>query len=73
MYMSVYKSMLPHHGCSYEYWTSQHQLKIKINLTQLRRNTRSRTDKKSRRKAPRAGDYEVVPAPDARHSRDLVI
>ena len=47
--------------------------KKKINLTQLRRNTRSRTDKKSGRKAPRAGDYEVVPAPDARHSRDLVI
>ena len=33
--------------------------KKKINLTQLCRK--------------RAGDYEVVPTPDTRHSRDLVI
>ena len=39
--------------------------KKKINLTQLRRNTRSRADKKSGRKAPRPGDYDIVPAPDA--------
>ena len=38
--------------------------KKKINLTQLRRNTRSRADKKSGRKAPRPGD-DIVPAPDA--------
>ena len=37
----------------------------KINLTQLRQKTRSRKDKKSGRKAPRPGDYEVVPAPDS--------
>ena len=37
----------------------------KVNLTQLRRNTRSRGQKKSGRKAPRPGDYEIVPAPDA--------
>ena len=37
----------------------------KINLTQLRRNTRARAEKKSGRKAPRPGDYEVLPAPDA--------
>ena len=39
--------------------------KQKVNLTQLRRNTRSRSQKKSGRKAPRPGDYEIVPAPDA--------
>lgn len=39
--------------------------KRKINLTQLRRNTRSRSDKKSGRKAPRTGDYDVLPAPDS--------
>ena len=38
----------------------------KINLTQLRQKTRSRRDKKSGRKAPRPGDYEVIPAPDAK-------
>ena len=37
----------------------------RINLTQLRRNTRQRRDKKSGRKAPRAGDYEITRAPDA--------
>ena len=40
--------------------------KKKINLTQLRRNTRSRGDRKSGRKAPRPGDYEIIPAPDVR-------
>lgn len=39
--------------------------KRKVNLTQLRRNTRSRADKKSGRKAPRPGDYCIEPAPDA--------
>lgn len=34
----------------------------RINLTQLRR---SKVDKKSGRKAPRPGDYEIIPAPDA--------
>ena len=37
----------------------------KINLSQLRRNTRSRKDKTSGRKAPRTGDYDVIPAPDS--------
>lgn len=37
----------------------------KINLTQLRRNTRSQANKKSGRKASRPGDYDIVPAPDA--------
>ena len=37
----------------------------KINLTELRRNTRSRRDKRSGRKAPRPGDSDVTPAPDA--------
>ena len=36
-----------------------------INLTQLRRNARSRKDRKSGRKAPRPGDYDVTPAPDS--------
>jgi hypothetical protein len=39
--------------------------KKKVNLTLLRRNTRNRAHKKSGRKAPRPGDYDVVPAPDA--------
>ena len=37
----------------------------KINLTQLRRNTRKRKEKKSGRKFPRVGDCEVIAAPDA--------
>lgn len=37
----------------------------KINLSQLRRNTRSRKDKTSGRKVPRIGDYDVVPVPDS--------
>ena len=35
----------------------------KVNLTQLRRNARSKKDKNSGRKRPRCGDYE--PAPDS--------
>ena len=38
----------------------------KINLTLLRRNTRTRPEKRTGRKAPRPGDYEIIPAPDAR-------
>lgn len=38
----------------------------KINLTLLRRNTRTRSEKRIGRKAPRPGDYEIFPAPDAR-------
>ena len=38
--------------------------KRKINLTQLRRNTRSRSEKKSGRKAPRPGDYDLTAAPE---------
>lgn len=37
----------------------------KINLTQLRRNSRKRKSKKSGRKIPRIGDCDVYPAPDA--------
>jgi len=37
----------------------------KINLTQLRRNTRSRLEKRSGRKAPRPGDFFIEPAPDS--------
>ena len=39
--------------------------KRKINLTQLRRNTRSRRDKTSGRKRPRIEDNEVIAAPDS--------
>lgn len=41
------------------------EAKRKINLTQLRRNVQSRVEKKSGRKAPRPGDYDIKPAPDA--------
>ena len=37
----------------------------KVNLTQLRCNTRSRSQKKSGRKAPRPEDYDVESAPNA--------
>ena len=40
---------------------SQHR----ANLTQLRRNARSRREKKSGPKHPRPGDCDVVPAPDS--------
>ena len=42
--------------------------KRRINLSMLimRHNKRSKADKKSGRKAPRAGDYDVVPAPDSK-------
>ena len=38
---------------------------FKINLTQLRRNTRPKSQKKSGRKAPRPDDYDTQPAPDS--------
>ena len=44
----------------------------KINLTKLRRNTRSRREKKSGRKAPRPHDYDVVAAPDSMMSSTLL-
>ena len=51
--------------------------KRKINLTQLRKNTRTRTAKRSGRKAPSPGDYDIKPAPDAttnnQHSDDNFI
>ena len=37
----------------------------KVNLTRLRKNTRSKVEKTSGRKVPRPGDYQVEPAPDA--------
>ena len=37
----------------------------KINLSLLRRNTRSKKDKTSGRKVPRNGDYDIIPAPDS--------
>ena len=46
--------------------------KKKINLSLLRRNTRSRSEKKSGRKAPRAGDYNIMPAPDSMVSLQVV-
>ena len=36
-----------------------------VNLTQLRINARSRKEKRSARKHPRHGDYDVLPAPDS--------
>lgn len=45
--------------------------KRKINLTQLRRNTRPKSHKKSGRKAPQPNDYEVLPAPDCTQEKDL--
>ena len=45
--------------------------KRKINLTQLRRNTRSRSEKKSGRKAPRPGDYGLTAAPDSTASEEV--
>ncbi len=45
----------------------------KVNLTQLRRNMRSRSERKSGRKAPRPGDYEVIPAPDSTASQQVCV
>lgn len=39
--------------------------KRNVNLTQLSHNTRSESEKKSGRKAPRPGDYQVSSAPDS--------
>ena len=39
--------------------------KKRLNLTQLRKNARSRKEKKSGRKRPRPGDCDVISAPDA--------
>lgn len=37
----------------------------KVNLSQLRRNSRPKKGKTSGRKIPRYGDYELTPAPDS--------
>ena len=37
----------------------------RINLTQLRKNSRPRNSKTSGRKRPHPGDCDVIPAPDA--------
>ncbi len=44
----------------------------KVNLTQLR-NMHSRLERKSGRKAPRPGDYEVIPAPDSTASQQVCV
>ena len=42
-----------------------------VNLTQLHRNSCDKKAKKSGKKRPREGDYEVTAAPDAVKSEDL--
>ena len=42
--------------------------KKRINLTQLRRNKRTR---KSGRKIPQVDDYDVIPAPDSMMSQNV--
>ena len=44
--------------------------KKRINLTQLRRNKRTR---KSGRKIPRVDDYDVIPAPDSMMSQNVCL
>ena len=46
--------------------------KKKKNLTQLRKNTRSHLEKKSGRKAPRPGNYDVtIAAPDSTATEEV--
>ena len=45
----------------------------RLNLTQLRRNARSRKDKKSGRKRPRPGDMDLLPAPDSLAAADVKV
>ena len=45
--------------------------KEKIYLTQLRKNTRNRLEKKSGCKAPRPGDYDVITAPDSTATEEV--
>ena len=45
--------------------TSDDVTKKKVNLTGLKKNARSRSDKTSGQKVQRRGDYDVHPAPDA--------
>jgi hypothetical protein len=42
-----------------------HNVKGKVSLTQLRKNSRKRVDKKSGRKKPRLNDYDLIPAADS--------
>ena len=44
----------------------QHFAKTIVNLTQLRKNSRSTGQKKSGRKCPRPGDSDIFPAPDSK-------
>ena len=48
-------------------------LQRRVNLTQLRRNIRTRREKKSGRKAPRPGDYDIQPAPDSHAMVSLLL
>ena len=51
--------------------SEEQQPQRRINLTQLRKNSRTRKEKKSGRKQPRPGDCEIVPAPDAPAAKSL--
>jgi hypothetical protein len=42
-----------------------------LNLSQLKRNSRKRVDKKGELKKPRTNDYDVNPAPDSRKVLEL--
>ena len=47
--------------------------KKRLNLTQLRKNARSRKEKKSGRKRPRPGDCDVISAPDAQGNKHVLV
>ena len=62
MLLSLYDSVLPH---IMAIGSHQDPKRRKINLTQLRKNSRPKSGKTSGRKRPRPGDCDVTPAPDA--------
>lgn len=70
----------PSSGCCYHIIAAQMSIGLesgstqrKINLTQLRRNSRKKSDKTSGRKKPRPGDYDVVAAPDSNASSYMIV
>jgi hypothetical protein len=58
----VYHPLLPHNGSAYEHWFED---KVDSKFDSVAEEHASSGTKKIWKKAPRPGDYEIVPAPDS--------
>ena len=66
-------ALLPYNAAQISTGLESGSTQHKVNLTQLRRNSRKTSDKTSGRKRPRPGDYDVVAAPISNASSYVIV